>query len=223
MIVGLVGFAGSGKGTVADVLVDKHNFTKLSFADSVKNCVASVFGWPRHLLEGDTDPSRTFREKRDDFWSAKLGIEVTPRWALQTMGTEAGRDVFHKDIWIYSLEKRLSEHKNVVIADVRFPNEIDFIKEKGGFIVRVVRGSEPVWYETALLTNTTDEDDQWIHYDRGELMENKYPDIHVSEWAWIGSAFHYQLYNNGTKTELESNVKYMLTCFTGPVIVKSVA
>lgn len=223
MIIGLVGFAGSGKGTVADVLVDKHEFTKLSFADGVKDCVSTIFGWPRHLLEGDTEPSRAFREKRDDFWSAKLGIEVTPRWALQTMGTEAGRNVFHNDIWIYSLERRLSEHQNVVIADVRFPNEIDFIKKSGGFVVRLVRGDEPIWYETARLTNTTPKDDQWIEYDNGRLMENKYPEIHVSEWAWIGSPFHYQIYNNGTKTELESNIKYMLTCFAGPGRVKSVA
>lgn len=218
-IVGLVGFAGSGKGTVADVLVDKHRFTKLSFADGVKDCVATLFGWPRHLLEGDTEPSRAFREKRDDFWSAKLDIEVTPRWALQTMGTEAGRNVFHEKIWIYSVEKRLTEHKNVVIPDVRFPNEIDFIKAHNGFVVRVIRGEEPEWYETAYQQNARSHR-AYLFDSNLKKMEEAYPNIHHSEWAWIGSHFDYQIHNNGTKAELEANVDYMLTLFKGPTIMR---
>ena len=54
MIVGLVGFIGAGKGTVADLLVERHNFIKESFANSVKDAVSVVFGWDRALLEGDT-------------------------------------------------------------------------------------------------------------------------------------------------------------------------
>ena len=61
MIIGLLGFAGSGKGTVADILVSK-GFKKESFADPVKDAVAAIFGWERSLLEGDTDESRIFRE-----------------------------------------------------------------------------------------------------------------------------------------------------------------
>ena len=52
MIIGLLGFAGSGKGTVADILVSK-GFKKESFADPVKDAVAAIFGWERSLLEGD--------------------------------------------------------------------------------------------------------------------------------------------------------------------------
>jgi ABC-type oligopeptide transport system ATPase subunit len=58
MIIGIVGFAGSGKGTVGDILVNDHDFTKLSFADAVKDATSAIFGWPRHLLEGDTNESR---------------------------------------------------------------------------------------------------------------------------------------------------------------------
>lgn len=215
-LIGLVGFAGCGKGTVSDTLVSKHNFTKLAFADGVKDSVSIVFGWPRHLLEGDTEPSRAFREKRDDFWSDKLGIEVTPRWALQTMGTEAGRNVFHDKIWIYSVEKRLADHKNVVISDVRFPNEIDFIRSHHGFIVRVIRGDEPVWYETAYHQNAGSHRSYLLDSSR-KKMEDAYPHIHASEWAWIGTQFDYQIHNNGTKAELETNVNFMLKLFAGPV------
>lgn len=219
MLIGICGFAGSGKSTVADTLVRKQLFVKLAFADSVKDATAAIFGWPRHLLEGDTDESRVFREKRDDFWSARLKKDVTPRWALQIMGTEAGRNAFHESIWIYATEARMAPFENVVIADVRFPNEVKFIRDRGGFIIRVMRGNEPDWYDTALLNNSISKDDEWIYYDRGELMENKYPHIHNSEWAWIGTQFDYVIYNNGPKAELEVNVSSMVSRFRGPMKV----
>lgn len=223
MIIGLVGFAGSGKGTVGDLLVDKYKFYKLAFADSVKDATAAIFGWPRHLLEGDTDESRAFREKKDEFWSAKLGYDLTPRLALQKVGTEAGRDVFGDNLWITSTERRMIELDNVVVTDVRFPNEIKFIQKMGGFVIRVIRGPEPEWYDTAVLTNTVPEDREWIYYDRGELMENKFPNIHPSEWKWIGHPMDYMLWNNGNKGELEANVSYMLTTFQGPGRVQKIA
>ena len=68
MIVGLVGFIGAGKGTVADILVEKHGFIKESFANSVKDSVSVIFGWDRSSLEGDTPESRRWREQPDEFW-----------------------------------------------------------------------------------------------------------------------------------------------------------
>jgi ferredoxin len=63
MIIGICGLIGSGKGTVADVLVDQ-GFTKVSFADKLKDGVSTIFGWNRAMLEGDTDESRQWREQR---------------------------------------------------------------------------------------------------------------------------------------------------------------
>ena len=51
MIIGLVGFIGAGKGTVADLLVERHDFTKESYANSVKDACATIFGWDRAMLE----------------------------------------------------------------------------------------------------------------------------------------------------------------------------
>lgn len=211
MLIGVVGFLGSGKGTVADILVEEYGYQKFAFADVLKDTVSVMFDWPRPLLEGDTDESRKFRETIDNFWNEKLfntlGKSVTPRYILQLMGTEAGRDVFGKDIWVSTLEKRISGIKNVVISDVRFPNEIEFIRKMHGMVTRVVRGPDPEWFDTALDHN------QGIKYG----MHSSYPEVHISEWAWIGTSFDWILSNNGTKVELESDVKHMLDIYAGSV------
>lgn len=210
MIIGVVGFIGSGKGTVADILVQKHNFTKLSFADTVKDATAAIFGWPRHLLEGETAESRAWREEKDEWWSEKTGKHITPRNMLQLMGTEVGRDMIDPNIWVYSLERRLELYPNVVIADVRFPNEIKFIQSKGGFVVRVKRGPDPEWYDTAQSDNVNRFDPPVSQ------MSIYYPSVHYSEWAWIGSIMEYHLVNEGALSMLEADVTHMLKVFTGP-------
>jgi hypothetical protein len=193
VIIGLVGFIGSGKGTVADLLVERHGYNKESFAGSVKDAVSTIFGWDRTLLEGDTIKSRAWREEPDAWWSKRMGKEFSPRLALQLMGTEAGRDIFHTDLWIYSVERRINPDKNYVIADVRFPNEIKMIQDLGGKIVRVTRGQKPEWYDTALKTNSKQD-----YYG----MAAKYPEVHYSEWAWIGCDNDTTISNNGSLEDL---------------------
>ena len=199
MIVGLVGLIGAGKGTVADLLVERHNFIKESFANSVKDAVSAIFGWDRALLEGDTPESRAWREQKDDFWSEKLGREMSPRLALQLMGTEAGRDVFHPDLWVHTVLNRCakSPNNNYVIADVRFPNEIKVIQEAGGVVIRVKRGDEPEWYNVALKVNKKNN-----YYG----MAEQYPNVHFSEWAWIGSDIDAEIANNSTLEDLTEKV-----------------
>jgi len=205
MIIGVVGFIGSGKGTVADILVNKKDFTKISFADSLKDATAAIFGWPRALLEGDTDESREFRETKDEWWSEKTGLYITPRNMLQKLGTEAGRDVIHDDLWVLSAERKIGMYKNVVIPDVRFPNEMKIIQNMGGFIVRVRRGNDPEWYETAKRANLEGNSDLMSDYS-----------IHYSEWAWIGHPTDYQLDNVGAISMLEADIEHMIKVFTGP-------
>lgn len=208
MIVGVIGFIGSGKGTVADILVRNHGFTKLSFADAVKDATAAIFGWPRHLLEGDSDTSRAFRELKDAFWTERLGYDVTPRKMLQIIGTEAGREVIHDDIWVYALERKMNLYPKVVIADVRFPNEIDFIQSKGGFVTRVKRGPEPEWYNDALFENTATNRISGVN-----VMQKLHPDVHYSEWAWIGHETNYHIDNEGTLEDLTEATEKMLQFF----------
>lgn len=202
MIVGLLGFINSGKGTVANHLVKSHNFRQDSFASSLKDACAMIFDWPRHLLEGDTKESREWREVVDPWWAEKLNVpNFSPRLALQLIGTDALRDNFHQDLWFLTLQNRIRKNPNqhVVISDVRFPNEIKFIKEQGGTLIKVNRGPAPVWYEAALLANRGNSLAQ-------KAMENSYPTAHFSEWAWIGSDIDFELENNGTIEELNDRI-----------------
>ena len=185
MIIGVVGFIGSGKGTVGDILERDHGYKKFAFADALKDAVATIFVWPRGLLEGDTNASRTFRERVDPWWSHKLGYEVTPRLILQKFGTEACRVGIADNIWIAALEKRIHGYDDVVITDVRFPNEINFIKSAGGIIIRVKRGDDPTPEEISKM--------------------------HISETAWNSYSPDSVIYNDSTMDDLKENVKLSLT------------
>lgn len=197
MIIGICGFIGSGKDTVADYLVNVHEFRRESFAGTLKDAVAAVFGWDRTMIEGRTKASREWREQRDEWWSERLGQEITPRWVLQVWGTEVCRHGFHDDIWIASLENKLRQVKdNVVISDVRFPNELKAIKNAGGFILRTHRGPRPEWFGDALLDN----------YSGTSNMKEKYPNVHFSEWALVGADIDEPVDNNGTMDALFGQV-----------------
>ena len=203
MIIGICGFIGAGKDTVADYLVNFHEFRRESFANTLKDAVSSVFGWDRTLLEGRTKQAREWREQVDPWWAERLDMPtLTPRWVLQYWGTEVCRKGFHDDIWIASLENKLrNSQDNVVISDCRFPNEIAAIKKAGGLIIWVKRGEMPEWYETAVAAN------------QGKnvaVQELKMKKIHASETAWVGTEFDYEFDNNGSIDELFEQVKNLV-------------
>ena len=187
MLIGVVGLIGSGKGTVSDRLVQKHNFRKDSFAKSLKDAVSSMFNWDREMLEGKTDESRAWREKPDVFWSKRFGKDVTPRWVLQYFGTEVMRQGMHDSIWIDSCMARY-DGKPTVIADTRFENEIKIIREMGGSILLVKRGQDPDWF--------TD-------YVEGNVVPKN---VHLSEYAWAKSEYDHLITNDGTLEELHLKI-----------------
>ena len=199
MIVGLVGFIGSGKDSVARHFVDS-GFTRDSFAAPLKDAVSSIFNWPREMLEGDTEQSRMFREAKDQWWSSKLEDKgFTPRWALQYIGTEILRDQFNHNIWLHSLENRYmaTGRKQTVVSDCRFRNEVGLIKTLGGYVVRVKRGDEPHWYETAKEAAAGDQFAQNSLYEMG---------IHQSEWDWVNTRVDFVVENSGSLEDLSTSV-----------------
>jgi hypothetical protein len=201
MIVGFVGFISSGKDTAADYLVNYHEFRRDSFASTLKDAVAAVFGWDRTLLEGRTKEAREWREQVDPWWASRLSMPtLTPRWVLQYWGTEVLRGTFHDDIWIASLENKMRKTRdNIVISDVRFPNEITAIRKSGGTVIRIKRGPDPDWYEYAESYNRGPNGNINWAVGRKRLEELG---IHASETAWIGQSIDMEIDNNGSISDL---------------------
>ena len=208
MIIGVCGFIGSGKDTIADYLVNFHEFRRESFTNTLKDAVAAVFGWDRTMLEGRTKEAREWREQVDPWWAARLDMPtLTPRWVLQYWGTEVCRKSFHDDIWIASLENKIRNSKdNVVISDCRFPNEIASIKNAGGIVVRVVRGPEPDWYQDAVAVNAGPKHMNWA-LSKDRLAQFK---IHASETAWVGTKFDAVLDNNADISDLFEKLETLI-------------
>ncbi len=191
-IIGIIGAIGSGKDTIADYLIRERRFKKLSFARRVKDAAAAVFGWDRELLEGATRESREWREQVDAFWG------LSPRTALQKIGTEMFRQHIRDDIWVRGVEKDLAAEptQSFVITDCRFQNEIDTIRRAGGRLVYIERGAQPEWIPRAIeaYKNPGGPDAQWFE-DAG---------IHLTVWSTYALAEQADLRvsNNGTLEEL---------------------
>ncbi len=194
MIIGVCGLIGSGKDTIADYLVNIHQFRRDSFAASLKDAAAAVFGWDRDMLEGRTRSSREWREQVDSWWAHRLGMpHLTPRWVLQYWGTEVCRRGFHEDIWVASLENKLRRSSDdVVISDCRFPNEVAALRRSGGYVIRVHRGKTPEWWPIAVSNH--------------DLMLQRYPSVHASEWAWAATNFDRVIPNHGTLDQLYAQI-----------------
>jgi hypothetical protein len=209
MIIGFVGFIGSGKDTAADYLVNFHEFRRDSFANTLKDAVSAVFGWDRVLLEGRTKEAREWREQVDTWWAERLNMSnLTPRLMLQLWGTDVCRNAFHDDIWIASLENKMRKTAdNIVISDVRFPNEIKAIHNAGGIVIRVKRGDDPEWYDAAVSVNAGPEGNATWSLSKAKLDRLK---IHASETSWVGGDIDYTVWNNSSVDDLFAQIKNLV-------------
>ena len=135
MIIGLSGVARSGKDTVADHLIKNYGFTKVSFADPIResllrlNPTISVAG---HYMSLAT-------AVRLIGWEELKTQSEDIRELMQRMGTEVGREMFYEDIWVDAALNKITSDMKVVIADVRYPNEADAIQKSGGSLWRIER------------------------------------------------------------------------------------
>jgi len=209
MVVGFVGLIGAGKDTAADFLVNSHGFRRDSFANTLKDAVANVFGWDRVLLEGRTKEAREWREQVDHWWAKRLNMpHLTPRWVLQYWGTEVCRNGFHDDIWIASVENKMRKTTdNIVISDVRFPNEIRAIHNAGGQVIRIKRGEDPIWFEAAASVNRGPEGNASWALSVAKLEKLK---IHASETSWVGGRIDHVVLNNSTIDDLYNQLEQLL-------------
>lgn len=210
MIIGFVGLISAGKDTAADYLVNFHGFRRDSFASTLKDAVAAIFGWDRTLLEGRTKEAREWREKTDDWWAERLNMpNLTPRWILQYWGTDVIRNGFHDDMWIASLENKMRKTTdNVVISDVRFPNEIKAIHDAGGLVIRIKRGDDPEWFIDAEHYNRGPNGNLYWALSKNRLTAHK---IHASEYSWVGENIDKTVVNDTTIDNLFKQLESIIT------------
>lgn len=164
MILGVMGQAGSGKDVMADYLVNKYAFVKIGFADPMKRFVQEIFEFSDDQIWGPSE-SRNAPDTRyvvgSNQWDEMECL--SPRFALQTLGTEWGRKCYPQ-VWVeYALRvaKNLlsngslrynqktglyetdkddgRETRGIVISDVRFQNEVSGIQKGGGKVIRIRR------------------------------------------------------------------------------------
>ena len=155
-ILGLSGYARSGKDTFADLLVEEFEFQKTAYADRLREALytlnPTVIANREHhgMLPSDYfgPVYRTLQSVIDEYgWE---GYKTSPfsldvRRLIQVMGTEVGRGIAGEDVWVMATFRGLDLTKNTVIADVRFPNEAQAIKDNGGYIIHIERpGVGPV-------------------------------------------------------------------------------
>lgn len=202
-VIGVCGPIGSGKDTASNMLIDQYQYIQVSFAETLKDVLAPLFGWDRELLEGKTPESRKWRNEIDVYWSAALGREFTPRDALREIGTDLFRDHFSEDIWINSIRKRILSkysYDKIIFSDCRFPNEIQLVKDLGGVIIELQPKEVPSYYKLAEVIN---ERNIGINH-----FEEAFPDIHISEWAWIGvNNPDFVIVNDGSLEDLNIKIK----------------
>jgi hypothetical protein len=195
-IIAFCGLIGSGKDTAAQYLIDNYGFKKESFAGTLKDSAAAIFGWDRMMLDGATAESRRWRESVDTWWERKLDIPgFTPRYALQYLGTEVFRNHFHTDTWVLSLERKLTvDDKDYVITDCRFKNELNMVDNlQNSQVMRIKRGVDPDWFDIAKKA---------YNNDGAALNLLKDRKIHASEYSWAGYEFENVIKNDGSLQDL---------------------
>lgn len=156
MIIGLSGVAGSGKSTVARYLAQHYSFSCVAFAAPMKRFCAEVFDFSRDQLYG----SSTSRNAPDPRYTRDDGVPLTPRYALQKLGTDWARHC-HASVWVdlglrtarklmttpgldYDDERGFLNVggyrcRGVAITDCRFKNELEAVRAAGGILWRCTR------------------------------------------------------------------------------------
>ena len=195
-------------------LEEQSGFSTKKFAGKLKQIGSILSGVPvekfedqefkqKYMSEEWNNPNPVIYENGNKAW-----MPMTYREFLQKLGTEAMRDGLHTNVWVNALfadykgfvkewdefgNDLLVEYPNWIITDMRFPNEMEAVAEKGGLTIRVVR---PKPREMFLMNAMT-------------VIDTRIPE-HPSETALDDARFDYVIENDGTLDELVQKVKDIL-------------
>lgn len=134
MIIGLSGYAQTGKDTVAQHLVDHYGFTRIAFADPIREALLKLNPIITDLPEL---PQSSLSQVVIMGWETLKKNSPQVRGLLQRFGTEVARDMWDEDFWVKLAMRKAAEHSKVVFTDVRFPNEYEAIVNSGGYAWRI--------------------------------------------------------------------------------------
>lgn len=182
MRIGFCGITGAGKSEAARHLIERHNFQRGKFAGALKAMLRALLAYRgvdsamiERMVEGDFKESPT----------AALNGR-SPRQAMETLGTEWGRQLVHRDIWINTEMDAKASIPCVVFDDVRYENEAEAIRNAGGALIRIIR---PGQESKATAGHTSAEYRGHVDY----LIVNDVPladflsrvDVAIQSVAWI--------------------------------------
>ena len=241
MIIGISGRMGSGKNTVGEIIQklcitnNGPQFEQKAFAGKLKQIASLLTGIPLEKFENQEFKKQEMSEE----WG------MTYRVFLQKLGTEAMRDGLHENVWVNSLfsdyklnqvwktAKQLNsefassveEYPNWVITDMRFANEMEAVKERGGITIRVTRykvGDKVYWSDPEDVSSSVYEiaevyQDFCIIYNAYSEAEVPYHEIkhyskslHTSETGLDNFTFDYEILNNDSIEDLVEKVREIL-------------
>jgi hypothetical protein len=157
-LIAFTATAQSGKDTATDYLVKHHGFTRVAFADTLKEMAYALnpivitrsgyYGQPISSYGGgnlwcnEGDRLKTIVDVYG--WEDAKRIKEV-RELLQRLGTEAGREILGENIWVETAMKKAAKFDKVAISDCRFSNEVQAVRDAGGIVVKIERpGFEPI-------------------------------------------------------------------------------
>ena len=182
-VLGLSGYARTGKDTVANILVEQYGYTRMSFADPMRDALYAlnpIVGLAGSDYNEEVDLSYVIDTVGwDNYKESPWGDEM--RALMQRLGTEVGREQFGATFWIDQAMHRIPDGAKAVFADTRFKNEAQAIRELGGSMWRIERnGIGPV-------------------------------NSHISEVDLDDYPFDLTIYNDSSLEELEATVNTAMT------------
>ena len=135
MIIGLSGYAQSGKDTIANHLVEHHGFTRIAFADPMREALYALNPTVTDIPELQGISLQWLVDKMG--WDFAKVDSPQVRTLLQRFGTEVGRKLWGENFWVDRAMAKAAQYDKVVVTDVRFPNEYEAIEAAGGKLWRV--------------------------------------------------------------------------------------
>ena len=256
-LIGISGKMQSGKDTVATLIqnyIDRESpYIIKKFADKLKDITCILIGCNREQLEDSSFKESPLGEEWNKY---KVGqiiynnkeellnsgytlndaeiIHLTPRKLLQLIGTDCGRKIIHPDIWVNATFCNYTPSQKWILSDVRFPNEVKAIKDRGGIVIKVIRNDLSDFYiiEQAVkqahkelcIRHSIDENNDSLLWDGDCYKENYqkefdelydiYIDLykpHESETALDSyTDWDYVIYNNGSLEDLNEKIRKII-------------